>query len=49
VDWFYFTIGGQHSDGLHYAAQVNYFKAQHLMAIADLMWKERMFINDPGL
>lgn len=49
VDWLNFTIGGQHTDGLHYAAQINYFKAQHLVAIADLMWKEGMFISYPGL
>jgi hypothetical protein len=49
VDWLNFTMGAQHSDGLHYAAQVNYFKAQHLVAIADLMWREEMFINYPGL
>lgn len=27
MDWLNFTTGAQHSDGLHYAAQVNYFKA----------------------
>ena len=49
VDWLNFTMGGQHSDGMHYAAQINYFKAQHLVAIADRMWTEGMFIDYPGL
>jgi hypothetical protein len=47
VDWFNFTMGGQHTDGLHYAAQINYFKAQHLVALADRMWTEQKFIEYP--
>jgi hypothetical protein len=49
MNWFNFTTGGQHSDGMHYAAQINYFKAQHLVALADLMWKEGMSIDYTGL
>ena len=47
VDWLNFTTGAQHSDGLHYAAQVNLFKAQHLIALADRLWKEKQFFNLP--
>eukprot|EP00979_Chaetoceros_neogracilis_P007346 scaffold1531_cov247-Chaetoceros_neogracile.AAC.2 len=47
VNWLNFTIGAQHSDGLHYAAQVNLFKAQHLIALADRLWKEKQFFNLP--
>jgi hypothetical protein len=49
VDWLNFTIGAQHSDGLHYAAQVNLFKAQHLVALADRLWKEKRFFKLPPL
>ena len=49
MNWFNFTTGGQHSDGLHFAAQINYFKAQHLVALADLMWNEGMSIDYPEL
>lgn len=45
MDWLNFTTGAQRSDGLHFVAQVNYFKAQHLVAVADLMWKEQMTIS----
>jgi hypothetical protein len=45
MDWLNFTIGAQHTDGLHFAAQVNYFKAQHFVAVADLMWKEGMTVS----
>jgi len=47
VDWLNFTTGAQHADGLHYAAQVNLFKAQHLIALADRLWKEKQFFNLP--
>ena len=47
MDWLNFTTGAQHTDGLHFAAQANYFKAQHLVAVTDLMWKEKMFVDYP--
>jgi len=47
VDWLNFTIGAQHSDGLHYAAQVNLFKAQHLIALVDRLWNEKKFFKMP--
>jgi hypothetical protein len=47
VDWLNFTIGAQHSDGIHYAAQVNFVKTQHLIAVADRLWKEKRFFNLP--
>lgn len=47
VDWFNFTLGAMHTDGLHYAAQVNYFKAQHMIALVDLMLKEKRFFHLP--
>ena len=48
VDWLNFTIGAQHSDGLHYAAQVNLFKAQHVIALADRLWNEKKFFQLPS-
>ena len=40
LDWLNFTMGSQKSDGTHYLLDVNYFKAQHVIALADLMRKE---------
>jgi hypothetical protein len=45
MDWLNFTTGAQHSDGLHLAAQVNYLKAQHVIAVANLMHEERMVVS----
>ena len=45
VDWYSFTKGAMHSDGLHFAAQVNYFKVQHLVALADRMVKEQRWLG----
>jgi len=47
IDWLNFTVGAMHSDGLHYAAQVNLFKAQHLVALVDLLLKEKRFFSLP--
>ena len=47
MDWLNFTTGAQHSDGLHFAAQVNYLKAQHVVAVANLMKKEGKSIRAP--
>lgn len=49
IDWLSFTTSAQHTDGLHYAAQVNYFKAQHLISIADHMWREKRIFKMPEL
>jgi hypothetical protein len=45
MDWLNFLTGTQHTDGVHYAAHANYFKAQHIVAVADLMWKEGMTVS----
>ncbi|KAL3780807.1 hypothetical protein ACHAWO_004453 [Cyclotella atomus] len=45
IDWFNFTKGAMHTDGLHFAAQVNYFKVQHIVALADLMVREQQWLD----
>ena len=45
IDWFNFTKGAMRTDGLHFAAQVNYFKVQHLVTLADLMVRERQWLS----
>jgi len=48
VDWTSFTKEAQTSDGVHYLGQVNYFKAQYLIYIANLMQKEKMTVRLTG-
>jgi hypothetical protein len=43
IDWMNFTKGAQTSDGVHYLMNVNFFKAQQLLLLADLMLDEGMF------
>jgi hypothetical protein len=43
VDHFNFTKGAQTADGLHALTNVNYFKAQHYLHVANLMLQEQMF------
>ena len=43
IDWMNFTKGAQTSDGSHYLMNVNFFKAQQLLLLADLMLDEGMF------
>jgi hypothetical protein len=43
IDWMNFTKGAQTSDGVHYLMNVNFFKAQKLLFLADLMLDEGMF------
>jgi len=47
VDWLNFTTGAMHTDGLHYAAQVNLFKAQHIIALVDRLWTEKRHFKLP--
>jgi hypothetical protein len=42
IDWMNFTKGAQTSDGVHYLMNVNFFKAQQLLFLADLMLDEGM-------
>jgi hypothetical protein len=43
IDWMNFTKGAQTSDGVHYLMNVNFFKAQQLLLLADLMLDEGAF------
>ena len=43
VDWLNFTTGAMNRDGLHYAAQIIFFRAQHFVAPVDLLWNEKRF------
>jgi hypothetical protein len=43
IDWMNLTKGAQTSDGVHYLMNVNFFKAQQLLLLADLMLDEGMF------
>jgi hypothetical protein len=47
VEWYNFTAGAMYTDGLHFATNVNYFRAQYLVALLDLMWKEETFVSSP--
>jgi hypothetical protein len=43
INWMNFTKGAQTSDGVHYLMNVNFFKAQQLLSLADLMLDEGKF------
>jgi hypothetical protein len=45
IDWMNLTKGAQTSDGVHYLMNVNFFKAQQLLFLADHMLDERMFYS----
>lgn len=40
LEWVNFTVGAQSIDGFHFSANINYFKAQHIVALAKLMLDE---------
>mmetsp|Transcript_10151 Transcript_10151/g.15658 ORF Transcript_10151/g.15658 Transcript_10151/m.15658 type:complete len:161 (+) Transcript_10151:3-485(+) len=45
MNWMNFTQAAQTSDGMHYLSQVNYFKAQYTLYLAELMKKERRIFH----
>lgn len=49
MDVFNLTLGAQTSDGLHKLLDVNYFKAQYTLALADLMLAEKKYFYYPPL
>jgi hypothetical protein len=47
IDWMNLTKGAQTSDGVHYLTNVNFFKAQQVLLLAELMLDEGMFYASP--
>ena len=43
IEWRNMTRYAQTADGVHFLTNVNYFKAQHVIRLADLMWKEEQY------
>jgi hypothetical protein len=46
VNWINMTKAAQVSDGLHFLTDVNYFKAQHILLLADEMQQEKKYYCD---
>ena len=46
LNWMNMTQAAQNSDGLHFLTDINHFKAQQILVVAEAMQREGMYYCD---